>query len=171
VCLSADISASTLLCIRESGPMTDDNAGGTVPADLETGAAMLRFDLEDLDALLHALVERLSSVPGLNIAVDYRHGRFRRLLGDIPYVNDLHRPSDPIRRIAVTIGTGEYWVQSTDGSLRCGIDRLTLQRGSATDALSFAAWADLLLEEIINQNHISNESAVALRNLIEGERA
>ena len=165
--LSADISASTLLCIRESGLMTDDNAGGTVPADLETGAAMLRFDL----ALLHALVERLSSVPGLNIAVDYRHGRFRRLLGDIPYVNDLHRPSDPIRRIAVTIGTGEYWVQSTDGSLKCGIDRLTLQRGPATEALSFSAWADLLLEEIVNQNHISHESAVALRNLIEGERA
>ncbi len=151
--------------------MTDNDTGGTVPADLETSAAMLRFDLEDLDALLRALVERLSSVPGLRIKVNYGNGRVRRLLGDLPYVNDLHRPSDPIRRMVVTIGSSDYWVESTHGSLTCGVDRLTLQRGPVTDPLPFPVWADLLLDEIVSQNHISHSSAVALRNLIEGERA
>ena len=151
--------------------MTDDDSTGTVPGDLETSAAMLRFDLADVDALLHALVERLSSVPGLKIVVSYRNGRLRRLIGDIPYVNDLHRSSDPIRRMAVTVGSGEYWVESKDGALACGVDTLTLQRGPATDPVPFPAWADLLLDEIVSQNHISHESAVALRNLIEGERA
>jgi len=148
--------------------MTDDDSTGTVPADLETSAAWLRFDWEDVDALLHALVERLSSVPGLKIVVNYRNGRLRRLIGDIPYVNDLHRSSDPIRRMAVTVGVSEYWVESKDGALACGVDTLSLQKGPATEPLPFSGWADLLLREIVSQNHMSHESAVALRK---GERA
>jgi hypothetical protein len=155
----------------EAAPMTDVTNTGTVPAELESTAAVLRLDAAELDALLHALVERLSSVPGLKIDVSYRNGRLRRLVGDLPYVNDLHRPSDPIHRILVTIGAGAYWVASTDGVLTCGVDSLTLQRGPASDPLPFPTWADLLVGEIVSQSHISHESADALRKLIEGERA
>jgi hypothetical protein len=151
--------------------MTDNDTGGTVPTDLEGSAAVVRFDMDDVDALLHALVERLSSVPGLKIVVTHGNRRIRRLLGDIPYVTDRHRRSDPIRRIAVTIRTIEYWVASTHGTLTCGIGRLTLQRGASNDPLPFAVWADRLVDEIVSQNHISHESVVALRNLIEGQRA
>lgn len=151
--------------------MTDDDWRGTIPTNFDSSAAIVRFDVEDLDALLHALVDRLSSVPGLKIAVTYRSGRLRRLLGDIPYVNDLHRSSDPIRRMAVTVATSEYWVESVDGTLTCGIDPPRLQRPQTSDPLPFPAWADLLLDEVVRQNHINHESVVALRNLIEGERA
>jgi hypothetical protein len=151
--------------------MTNDPNGSAGPMDLENSAAVLRFEVQDLDALLRALAERLSSVPGLKIEVSYRRGRLRRLIGDIPYVNDLHRPWDPIHRMVITIGANAYWVQSTDGVLTSGIDTLTLQRGPASDPLLFPAWADLLIGEIVSQNHISHESALALRNLIEGERA
>ncbi len=151
--------------------MTDDDSPGTVSPDLETSAAMLAFELEDLDALLHALVERLSSVPGLAINVRYRNGRLRRLIGDLPYVNDLHRPSDPIRRVAAMVGAKEYWVESKDGSLRCGIDTVTLVRGPAGDPLPISTWAEHLLDDIVAQNHASHESIVALRTLIEGQRA
>jgi hypothetical protein len=73
--------------------------------------------------------------------------------------------------MVVTIGANAYWVESTDGLLACGIDTVTLQRGPTSDPLSFPVWADLLIGEIVSQNHISHESAVALRNLIEGQRA
>ncbi len=155
----------------KAAPMTDDDSRGPVPADFDSSAALVRIDVEDLDALLHALVERLSSVPGLKIVVTYRNGRLRQLIGDIPYVNDLHRSSDPIRRMAVTVATSEYWVESTGGTLTCGIDTVTLQRLPTPDPLSFPVWADRLFHEVVRQNHISHESAVALRNLIEGERA
>ncbi len=151
--------------------MTDNDTGGIVPSELESSAAMLRFDVEDADALLGALLERLSSVPGLKIVVKYRTGRIRRLLGDIPYVNDLHPVSAPIRRLIVTVGSSDYWVESNGGLLTCGADRLTLQHGPVTDPLPFPEWADLLIGQIVSQNHINHESAVALRSLIEGERA
>jgi len=151
--------------------MNDDHSGGTAPADLETSAAMLRFAVDDLDALLHALVERLGSVPGLKIEVDYGNGRVRRLIGDIPYLNDLHRTSDPINRMVVAIGVRSYWVESARGVLACGVDTRTAQWGLASNPLRFSAWADLLLGEIVSQNRVSHDSAEALRQLIEGDRA
>ncbi len=132
---------------------------------------MVRFDMDDVDVLLHALVERLSSVPGLKIVVTHGNRRIRRLLGDLPYVTDRHRLSDPIRRMAVTIGTSEYWVASSHGALTCGVARLTPQRSASGDPLPFAVWADRLIDEIVSQNHITHESVDALRTLIEGERA
>ena len=66
------------------------NAG----ASLDSSAAMVRAESDQLDATLHALVRRLSSVPGLMMTVSHRHGRLRRLIGDLPYINDLNRWSD-----------------------------------------------------------------------------
>jgi hypothetical protein len=146
----------------------DDQDGSTSAAsDLESSAALLRSDSESIDALLHALVEKLSGVPGLTMSVAYGDRRLRRLIGDIPYVNDRRRKSDPIRIVVVTVGSCDYWVRADEGSMECGTDRTSPQEGKVTDALPFPQWADALFNDIIRQNHVNHEAIAALRSLIE----
>jgi len=123
-----------------------------------------------VDGMLHALVERLSGVPGLAMKVTYRHARWRRLIGDIPFVNDLHRRADPIRNIAVTIGTIEYWLQATGGAIRCGTDTVVAGRGRTTEEIPFARWAEALFEALTRETRIHRDSISALRDLVEQNR-
>lgn len=132
---------------------------------------MLRAESQHLDATLHALVERLSSVPGVRLSVSglrlddqERPGLIRRLLGDLPYVNDLYRGDDPVREIVVSLGGQTYWLHSNGGSLECG-------RGAApAEAMPFAQWAAELFDEIDRENLTNHDSMVALRRLVEDDR-
>src|SRR5205807_304143 len=89
-------------------------------ASFDSSAAMVRSEADHLDATLHALVTRLSSVPGLHLSVSYRHGRLRRFLGDLPYINDLNRRTGPVQRIAVAVGSQSYWLHRDLGWIQCG---------------------------------------------------
>jgi hypothetical protein len=125
----------------------------------------VRRQLSESDALLHALVDRLSGVPGLNLKVDYRRGRWRRLVGDLPYVNDLHKKSYPIGSIRVGVGTTAYWVRATHGSLSCGSDNLSVDHGMVTEEQSVPAWTRGLLATLEAQCHLDPVSLSALRDL------
>jgi hypothetical protein len=151
--------------------MTDDHSGDSTLTDQPNVEAFSRRGSVDHDAFVIALVERLSAVPGLPVVVGYQKGRIRKAVGDIPYVNDMHRSSDPIRSLKVTVGTTEYWVNPATGTLRCGIDTVTMTRGRTSDIVALAEWTDLLLEDVIRHNHLDPESGAALRNLIHGNRA
>jgi hypothetical protein len=151
-------------------PSSDDAPRPSAASEFEESAARLRVEAADADALLHALVDRLDAVPGLTVTVTYRHGRVRRLIGDIPYVNDLHRRTDPIDRIVVTLGPVDYWVTAADGSVRCGADDRSAVRPGSGDDLPFGAWAERLFDDIVTQNHANQESLAALRALIEHDR-
>jgi hypothetical protein len=140
-------------------------------ASLDHSSAMLRTESDYLPTTLRALVARLESVPSLNVRVVYHHGRIRRLIGDLPYVNDLHRRSAPIASILVTVGPYSYWLQSDQVSIRCGRSQLSFHRGEAGDTLSFSAWAEALFEAIAGQNLVNHDSMVALRQLIEQDQA
>jgi hypothetical protein len=150
--------------------MIDEDASPSSIAGVDSSSAMVRAESEHLDATLHALIRRLSSVPGLKMVVSYRHGRLRRLIGDLPYVNDLHRRTDPVHRLVVTIDTCSYWLQSERGSVRCGREVAAIQRGDGSEELSFSDWAGALFDAIAQQNFVNHESLVALRNLVEQDR-
>jgi hypothetical protein len=150
--------------------MTDEDIPTITPASLDSSSAMVRAESDHLDATLHALVRRLSSVPGLTMTVSHRHGRLRRLIGDLPYINDLHRWSDPIDKVDVVIGPSTYWLESDRGSIRCGRQLTSVERGEAKEELSFPAWANALFDEIARQNFVNHESMVALRHLVEQDR-
>jgi hypothetical protein len=141
----------------------DEDERGPV---LDTSAALVRAESDHLDATLHALIMRLSSVPGLQVTVSYRHGKLRRLLGDLPYINDLSKRTGPIHRLVVAIGPSSYWVDARHGSIRCGRD----EQGEVSEELTFSAWATALFDEIVRQNLINYESMVALRRLVEQDR-
>ena len=108
--------------------MTHEDAPTDTQAELESSSALVRSESDHLDATLHALVGRLSSVPGLRLNVTYRHGRLRRLIGDLPYINDLHRSSDPVQDIVVELGPDSYWLHSERASIRCGREVTSLER-------------------------------------------
>jgi hypothetical protein len=129
---------------------------------LDSTAALVRGESDHLDTNLEALVDRLSAVPALDISVRRRHGRLRRLLGDLPYLNDLQRRTAPIDRLAVSAGSCAYWLESEPGRIRCW----TESSGGASEELSFAAWATKLVGEIAQQNLVNHASLVALRHLV-----
>jgi hypothetical protein len=150
--------------------MTDEDAATGPGARLHSSSAMVRAESDQLDATVHALVATLSSIPGLNMVISYREGRLRRLIGDLPYINDLHRRSDPVRRIVVTIGGGSYWLDSDEGTIRCGRDAASIGPEPRQEQLSFADWATALFDEISRQNFVNHESMVALRRLVEQDQ-
>jgi hypothetical protein len=132
-------------------------------AGLDSSSAMVRAAVGDVDAMLRALVARLSAVPGLAVSVSYHHGKLRRFLGDLPYINDLNRKAGPIEQIGVVAGPHTYRLHCDSGMLRCGRDP-----GGAE--LSFSAWAKDLLAEIARENLVNHDSLVSLRQLVEHDR-
>ena len=136
----------------------------------DESSAMVRAEADHLDARLRALVQRLSAVPGLEISVSYRHGKVRTLLGDLPYVNDVNRPTGSIRRIAIAVGPYVYWLNAKPGSIACGRDPIPVQSERVGEMLTFSSWAGELFEEIARHNVANHDSLVALRQLVEHDR-
>jgi hypothetical protein len=148
-------------------------APGRVPegaVGFDSSSAMVRAEAEHLEATLGALVASLSSVPGLKLSVYPHRGLLRKLLGDLPYIDDMTRRKGQIQRIVVAIGPRSYWLRSQPGSIRCGLDVSTTQAGQANEEMTFSAWATALFEEIARQNLVNHDSLVALRQLVERDR-
>ncbi len=150
--------------------MSDEDLRTEIGAGLDFSSAMVRAESGHLDATLHALIDKLSSVPGLNVGVFYRHGKLRRLIGDLPYINDLHRRTDPIDKIVVGVGPSSYWLHSQHGSIQCGRESASIEPGQIKEDLSFSAWATALFDEIAEQNFVNHDSMMALRHLVERDR-
>jgi hypothetical protein len=150
--------------------MTDEGVQTSTAARLDSSAAMVRAEVDYLDATLRALVTKLSTVPGLRMAVSYRHGKLRRLIGDLPYINDLNRTRNPIHKVVVSVGRSSYWLQSEHGLIKCGHEITQTGQGRVKDELSFSDWARTLFDEIARQNYVNHESMVALRHLVEQDR-
>jgi hypothetical protein len=147
-----------------------EGASTAAAAGLDTSSALVRAEADHLEATLHALVTRLGSVPGLKITVSYRHGKLRRFLGDLPYINDLNRRTGPIQRISVVIGAHAYWLHRDREAIRCGRDPIPTQPDSGAQELTFSAWAKTLFAEIAQENLVNHDSLLALRQLVEHDR-
>ena len=152
-----------------AGPETGIEVGPEV--GIEHSAAMLRVEADDLDPLLRALAERLEAVPGLPVQVTKRHGRLRGLVGDLPYVERLHRRNDRVVRIVVTVGDDRHWVAREGTSLRCGVDRVAADKGAVTVYQSVPTWVGELVAAIDQRNSAEREAIAALRHLVEGGRS
>ena len=100
-------------------------------------------------------------------------GRFAagaKLVGDLPYINDLNRRRGPVQAIVITLGAYSYWLRSDGGSIRCGRDVASPQPGLADEELTFSVWAKTLFDEIARRNVLNHDSLVALRQLLEHDR-
>jgi hypothetical protein len=137
---------------------------------LDGSSAMVRAEADQLDARLRAFVQRLSFVPGLEMSVSYRHGKLRQLLGDLPYVNDLNRPTGAIRRVVVAVGPDSYWLDAKADSIACGRTPISARPQDVGEVLTFSSWARALFREIASDNVANHDSLVALRQLVEHDR-
>src|ERR1700677_2206503 len=108
--------------VTKAAPMTTEDHSHTIPKPPSSGPLDLGFDTVDHDAVLHALAERLSLVPGLQVAIERPRGRVSRVVGDLPYANDQHRTTDPIRRMTITVGPVVYSVEATTGRPLCSVE-------------------------------------------------
>jgi hypothetical protein len=147
----------------EHAPVSSDRAGSA----FELNAAALRSENGTLDATLHGLLAKLSGVPGLSVVATRRRPWWRRLLGDLPYLDDLPRRRGPIEAITVSSGEGNYRLVRAGASVRCTRER----PGTPAEELPFGRWADALLADIEVDNRTSHESLLALRALVDHERA
>jgi len=137
---------------------------------LDESSAMVRAEADALDARLRVLVQMLSSVPGLEISVFHRHGKVRRLLGDLPYVNDLNRSTGSIQRVVIAVGRYAYWLNARPGSITCGRDPVSARPERVSEMLTFSSWARALFDDIASDNVANHDSLVALRELVEHDR-
>src|SRR5271167_1672940 len=153
---------------KRTGVITvaDEDGGVSGPDGLDHSAAMLRAESDHLDATLRALATRLSAVPGLKLTVTARQGLLRRLLGDLPYLNDLSHRRAPIHKIVVQVGPTTYRLGADHGSITCGWELAPGEPGESRSEVSFAAWATTLFDDIAAQNLVNHESMVALRRLV-----
>lgn len=150
-------------------PSTDEDAL-SCGLGLDESSAMLRAEAAQLDARLRALVQMMSSVPGLELSVSYRQGKIRSLLGDLPYLNDVNRPARPIQRIATAVGGYVYWLNAKPGSITCGRDPISPRPECVSEMLTFSIWARALFDEVVSDNVANHDSMVALRRLVEHDR-
>jgi hypothetical protein len=142
---------------------TDDGAWRSTGAGLDSSAALLRAESDHLDGTLRALIARMSSVPGLEVSVAFREGKLRRLLGDLPHIDDLSRRTGPIHRLVVAVGRRSYWLHADHGQITCGREITLGEHGHVTEEMSFSIWARTLFGEIAVQNLANYESMLALR--------
>ncbi|MHB8319753.1 MAG: hypothetical protein ACYDEP_11095 [Acidimicrobiales bacterium] len=153
--------------------MEADEEAAVTTGGLDESASLLRYESSSVDAMLHALVERFSCVPGLDMTVTHRHGKLRKVFGDIPYVNDLKRHTDPISSIVIKVGSTEYWVKNVKGILRFGVDSATSASETVTTAgvdKSFSKWAESLISNLTSESKAHYEAISALRDLTERGR-
>jgi hypothetical protein len=137
---------------------------------LDAASAELQASGGDLDLLLHRLVEKLKAVPGLEPVVSYRHGRLRRLLGDLPYVNDLHARSQPVSAIHVRAGAEDYLLDAKATSISCRIEKHSATGTVTTQPVTFSRWITDLIAAVEERSRVASESIAALETLIVYDR-
>ncbi len=146
------------------GGQLDANIGKG--SELEASAASIRADVGDFSVLLHALVDRLSAIPGLYVRVKYHQSKLSRLIGDLPYVNDIHKRSAPVQSIRVKILTTEHWIVADGAAITCGTSGLSANRGLVSTEIPFPLWIRGLIEAVGEQSKVNRESLAALESLI-----
>lgn len=151
-------------------PTLDERGAGEAGgpgSDFELSSAALRSENEALDATLHGLVAKLSGVPGLTVSVKRRRPWWRRILGDLPYLEDMTPRSGPIEAITVSTAARRYELVRAGASIRATRE----PRDGPSQELDFTQWAGALLADIEAENRTSHDSLLALRAFVEHQEA
>ncbi len=124
-----------------------------------------------LDVYLVSLVNLLKQVSGLDLQVKYSEGIFKKLIGDLPFLNHIHGSSAKVRQLSVTVGGKIYEIKS-EPSLTCSI--MPSNTIELADAISKGAnhivkpssWAKELVKSVEENSQLTNKFMNEFEHLV-----
>ena len=133
------------------------------PADAEPGSAFdlsmaisqLASDSSDLRIMLKLLVAQLAGVLGGRIMVERAGGRFRK--------------SDEIKSVQITLGDDTLRADVEGASVRCSIGHASGGIRIRSEQVGMDAWLTRLLTILQNEASHSEQTRLALENIVIGE--
>ena len=129
-------------------------AGGDAAFDLSMAVSQLASNSTDLRIMLKLLVSQLSDVLGDRIAVE-RTGRFRK--------------SDDIKSLRITLGNDTLEAVVEGASVRCTIGHSSGGIRIRSEQVGMDAWLTQLLSTLQSEASHSEQTRVALENIVIGE--
>jgi hypothetical protein len=135
-------------------PDTGGTAGGDAAFDLSLAVSQLASNSTDLRIMLKLLVSQLSGVLGDRIAVE-RAGRFRK--------------SDEVKSVRITLGNETLEAVVEGASVRCKIGHSSGGIRIRSEEVGMDVWLTQLLSTLQSEAAHSEQTRVALENMVIGE--
>jgi hypothetical protein len=129
-------------------------AGGGAAFDLSMAVSQLASNSTDLRIMLKLLVSQLSGVLGDRIAVE-RAGRFRK--------------SDEVKSVRITLGNDTLEAVVEGASVRCTIGHSSGGIRIRSEQVGMDVWLTQLLSTLQSEAAHSEQTRVALENMVIGE--
>jgi hypothetical protein len=135
-------------------PDTGGAAGRDAAFDLSMAVSQLASNSTDLRIMLKLLVSQLSGVLGDRITVE-RAGRFRK--------------SDDIKSVRITLGNDTLEAVVEGASVRCTIGHSSGGIRIRSEQVGMDVWLTQLLSTLQSEAANSEQTRVALENMVIGE--
>ena len=135
--------------------MEGEGASGAA-FDLSMAVSQLASNSTDLRIMLKLLVAQLAGVLGDRIAVE-RAGRFRK--------------SDEIKSVRITLGDDTLEALVDGGSVRCSIGHASGGIRIRSEQVGMDAWLTRLLTTLQSEAAHSEQTRLALENIVIGDQS
>lgn len=138
-------------------PMTMEPAGegGGDAFDLSMAISSLQSNSTDSRIMLKLLVAQLADVLGGRITVERAGGRFRK--------------SDEIKSVQIVLGDDTLTAQVDGATVRCSIGHASGGIRIRSEQVGMDAWLTRLLTILHNEASHSEQTRLALENIVIGE--
>jgi hypothetical protein len=138
-------------------PMTMEPVGGEAgdAFDLSMAVSSLQSNSTDSRIMLKLLVEQLAEVLGGRIVVERAGGRFRK--------------SNDIKSVQITLGSDTLRADVDGPTVRCSIGHASGGIRIRSEQVGMDAWLTRLLTILHNEAQHSEQTRLALENIVIGE--
>ena len=138
-------------------PMTMERADaeGGDGFDLDVAISTLASNSSDSRLMLKLLIRQLSEVLGDRIAVEHAGGRFRK--------------SDEIKTVQITLGDDTLRADVEGATVRCSVGHASGGIRIRSEQVGMDAWLTRLLTILHNEASHSEQTRLALENIVIGE--
>jgi len=123
--------------------------------DLSMAVSALASNSTDTHIMLKALVSQLADVLGTRLTVERSGGRFRK--------------SDEIKTVRITLGDDTLQADVDGGTVRCSIGHASGGIRIRSEQVNMDAWLTRLLTILHNEASHSEQTRIALENIVIGE--
>jgi hypothetical protein len=123
--------------------------------DLDMAVSQLASNSTDSRIMLKLLIEQLSGVLGDRIAVEHAGGRFRK--------------SSEIKTVQITLGDDTLRAEVEGATVRCSVGHASGGIRIRSEQVGMDAWLTRLLTILKNEATHSEQTRLALENIVIGE--